>query len=142
MGYRYVEHISDIGIEASGDTLEAAFEAGAEAALNVMFDLESIEEREQVAITAEADGVDLLFVEVINEVLSIQGLKGLAFKKLCNCVITQVKGGVVFSGIARGEAFDPERHGVKTEVKGATYAGLRYEHEEGGPHVLGCVLDV
>lgn len=142
MPYAYTEHISDIGIEASGATLEAAFEAGVEATLNIMFDLDTIEERERVDICAEAPDIELLFVEVLNEVLSLQGLKGLALRRMGGAKIMKKEGGFAFTGTACGEGFDPARHGVRTEVKGATYSGLRYNNGEGGVHLLCCVLDV
>ncbi|OGP14605.1 MAG: hypothetical protein A2054_03380, partial [Deltaproteobacteria bacterium GWA2_55_10] len=110
MAYTYTEHISDIGIEASGETLEAAFEAGAEATLNIMFDLETIEEREQIPIIAEAGDIELLFVEVLNEVLSLQGLNNLALRRLGKSEIKKKDGGFAFSGVAHGERFDPARH--------------------------------
>ena len=142
MAYTYTEHISDIGIEARGETLEAAFEAGAEATLNIMFDLETIEEREQIPIIAEAGDIELLFVEVLNEVLSLQGLNNLALRRLGKSEIRKKDGGFAFSGVAHGERFDAGRHGVRTEVKGATYSGLSYNNGEGGAHQLSCVLDV
>lgn len=142
MGYTYTEHISDIGIEAGGDSLEAAFEAGIEATLNIMFDLDTIEEKEQIPVTAEGADIELLFVEVLNEVLSIQGLGELALKRVGKSEIWKKDGGFAFSGVAYGESFDPARHGVKTEVKGATYSGLSYNNGEGGVHLLACVVDV
>ncbi|MCR4287367.1 MAG: archease [Deltaproteobacteria bacterium] len=142
MPYSYIEHISDVCIRAQGHTLEEAFEAGAEAMLNCMFGLETIEEKNSVEIIAEAGEIDLLFVEVMNEVLSIQGRDGLALKRLKAEEISSADGRLTFKGAAFGEKFDPEKHAVKTEVKAATYSGLRYSRGEKDNHILECVLDV
>ena len=142
MPYRYFEHISDIGIEASAPTLEGAFEAGAEAMLSVMFDLATIGRTTRVGISAAAPEVDLLFVETLNEVLSIQGRDELALKTLTGVKITRGDKGYALIGTAVGEGMDLTRHGVRTEVKGATYSGLSYNGGAGGAHVLRCVLDV
>ena len=142
MPYSYTEHISDVCIRAQGRTLEEAFEAGAEAMLNCMFGLESIEEKTSVEITAEAGEIDLLFVEVLNEVLSIQGRDGLALKRLKAEAILLKGKNLSFKGAVFGERFDPEKHAVKTEVKAATYSGLRYSRGEKDSHILECVLDV
>lgn len=142
MPYSYIEHISDVCIRAQGRTLEETFEAGAEAMLNCMFGLETIEEKNSVEITAEAGEIDLLFVEVLNEVLSIQGRDGLALKRLKAEKISGAKGRLSFRGSAFGESFAPEKHDVKTEVKAATYSGLRYSRGEKDGHILECVLDV
>lgn len=141
MVYSYTEHVSDIGIVASAPTLEAAFEEGVKAALDVMFELPTVNETLGVEITASAPEIDLLFVEVLNEVLSIQGRDELALKRLETGEIRKAGGEYLFKGTAFGERLDLRRHGVKTEVKGATYSGLSYAVEKGG-HTLRCVLDV
>ncbi len=142
MPYTYQEHIADMGIEASAGSLPEAFEAGVEAMLNLMFDLTTVTEREGFPITATGRDIELLFVEVLNETLSIQGLHGLALKRLKVGSIKAEDGGVAFSGFVYGERFDAAKHVVKTEVKGATYSGLSYNNGEGGAHILRCVLDV
>ncbi len=142
MPYTYSEHISDIGIEARGSGLLSAFEAGVEAALNIMFNLDTIDEKVSVEVAAEAGDIELLFVEVINEVISLQGRDELALKRIKADSIEKRDGGFAFRGAAWGEKFDPARHEVRTEVKGATYSGLSYNNGEGGEHVLSCVLDV
>lgn len=141
MPYSYIEHVSDIGIRATGATLEEAFESGAQATLDVMFELDSIEEALSVPITAEAPRIDLLFVEVINEVLSVQSRQELALKRLNALEISPVDGSFVFRGSAFGERLDLKKHRVRTEVKGATYSGLTYSVID-GVHTLACILDV
>ncbi len=142
MPYTYSEHISDIGICATGETLEAAFEEGAAAMLNVMFDLDTIDERTSVEISAEARDIELLFVEVLNEALSVQGRDDIALKRLECMEIKKTDIGFGFTGVAHGEQFSRARHSVKTEVKGATYSGLEYSKTPEGAHILRCVLDV
>lgn len=142
MPYSYIEHIADIGITAQGMTIEEAFEQGVEAMLGLMFVLEGIKETRGVHITAKARETDLLFVEVLNEVLSVQGRDNLALRRLKADGIRGDGRHFTFSGTAYGEPLDLERHEVKTEVKGATYAGLRYSRRLDGGHVLSCVLDV
>lgn len=141
MPYSYIEHISDIGIRATGASLKEAFESGAQAALDVMFELDTIKEALSVTVTAEAPQIDLLFVEVINEVLSVQARQELALKRLSALEISSVDGSFVFRGAAFGERLDLRKHQVKTEVKGATYSGLTYTVID-GVHTLACVLDV
>ncbi len=142
MPYSYIEHISDIGIHAEGETLSAAFESGVEAVLGVMFVLDTINESVKVAIHAGAPEIDLLFVEVINEVLSMQGRDNLALKRLETNALEKTGKGFIFTGTAYGETLNLDKHEVRTEVKGATYSGLRYYKEEGGRHCLECILDV
>ncbi len=142
MPYSYHEHISDIGIRAEAPDLKSAFDEGVSAMLNVMFDLSTIAENEAHEIRAEAPEIETLFVEVLNEVLSIQGLRELAFKRVETTAIEETDEGYRYSGKAFGEKFDKNKHEARTEVKGATYSGLRYNGGAGGTHELECILDV
>jgi SHS2 domain-containing protein len=143
MPYSYTEHISDIGIRAEGTSLEEAFEAGARAALAVMFVTETVGSGATVEITASAPEIDLLFVEVINEVISIIGRDELAAHKVRDSKIEELpEGGFSFIGTVVGERFDADAHEVLTEVKAATYSGLRYRIGDHGEHILECVLDI
>lgn len=142
MSYSYIEHISDVCIRAEGRTLAEAIDSGAEAMFNVSFGLDTVTEHNAVVINAHAPDPDLLFVEVLNECLSIQGIGGLALRRLKTQEIKQVDGGLSYVGTAYGEAFDRFKHTTKTEVKAATYSGLTYNDGKYGIHVLTCVLDV
>lgn len=142
MGYTYLEHVSDVCLRAEGRTLAEAIESGAEAMFNVSFDLETIAENKTVAINAEARTPELLFIEVLNECLSLQAIGELALKRLLTKEIKKLDNGLSYAGAAYGEPFDRGKHTVKTEVKGATYSGLTYNNGAGGTHMLTCVLDV
>ena len=142
MPYTYLDHDADVGIRASGASVEEAFEEGAKAMLNVMWDISTIEERQNVSIECEARDVPELFVEMLNEILFKQGVEELALARLkIDEIKRQENGRYKLKGIAFGEPLDIDKHAVKTEVKAATYAGLRYEEKE-GQHMVQCILDV
>jgi SHS2 domain-containing protein len=141
MPYTYLEHLADVGIMSTGATLEEVFESGAEAMLNVMFDLDTIEYKSETPITCEAENIEMLFIEVLNEMLSRQDIEGIAIKGLKRGKVEERDGIYHFRGAAGGEPFNAEKHSVKTEVKAATYAGLEYRVEK-GQHILRCILDV
>src|SRR3990172_5732006 len=82
MPYTYLDHEADVGIRASGASVEEAFEEGAKAMLNVMWDISTIEERQNVSIECEARDVPELFVEMLNEILFKQGVEELALARL------------------------------------------------------------
>ena len=141
MPYTYLDHEADVGIRATGSTLEEAFEQGAKAMLNVMWDISTIEERQNVSIGSEARDIPELFVEALNEILFKQDVEGLALARFQVNGISMMNGRYRLTGIAYGEPLNFEKHTVKTEVKAATYAGLRYEEKE-GQHMVQCILDV
>lgn len=142
MPYTYLDHEADVGIRAIGDTLEEAFQEGAKAMLNVMWEIATIEERQNVSIESEARDIPELFVEALNEILSKQGIEELAIARFhVDEIKRQENGRYRLKGTAFGEPLNLEKHTVKTEVKAATYAGLRYEEKE-GQHIVQCILDV
>ena len=141
MGYSYLEHVSDIGILAYGDSMEDAFRSGAEALLNIVFDLDTIGTDIAVPIEARAPEPELLFVEALNELISVLDRDGLALKGIRDVRIFEGTGGFSMSAVAYGESFSADLHTVKCEVKGATYSGLSYELKD-GKHTFTCVVDV
>ncbi|MBI5326840.1 MAG: archease [Deltaproteobacteria bacterium] len=141
MTYTYLDHEADIGIRAIGSTLEEAFEQGAKAMLNVMWDISTIEERQSVQIECAARDIPELFIEILNEILSKQGIEEIAVARLQIDKITNADGKYRLKGIALGELLNLDKHIVKTEVKAATYAGLKYEQKD-NQHMIQCVLDV
>ncbi len=142
MPYSYIDHASDVAIRAESHTLEGAFEAGAEAMLAVMFDMNTIEEKSEANITVHGDDIELLFVETLNEILSVQGRLDMAAKRFTVGHISKNKNEFKLTGTVFGEQLNIEKHDVRTEVKGATYSGLRYLRPKENTHVLECVIDV
>lgn len=142
MGFTYLEHTADIGIRAEGESIEAAFASGVEAVLNVIFDLATVNRTVAITFAKDARDITLLFVEVINEVLSIGDRHGLALVGVNVKSISPAGDGWRFIGTIYGEPINLEKHTPKTEVKAATYSGLSYNKGEKGNHVFECLLDV
>lgn len=141
MAYRYLEHGADIGIMAISATLEEAFQDGAKAMLEVMFDISLVEEKEKLPVHAEAGDIAALFVEVLNEILFKQDVTGLAFSRFEVKEIGKAGNIYHLEGMVYGELLDIKKHNIKTEVKAATYSGLKFEKKD-GDYVLQCVIDV
>jgi len=140
MAFEYLDHISDVCIRASGETLGETFCEAARAMFNLMVDIDQVALREAVKVRVSARTPDLLFVEWLARLLSEKDLSGLVFSRF-SATIEQKGDEIVLVGSARGEAFDASRHKAKTEVKGVTYAGLRVWQED-ALFIAQCVLDV
>ena len=141
MPFEYLEHEADVGILASGKTLEEAFEEGAKAMFNVMVDIKRVEAKNRIKLSSEAPDIASLFVEWLNELLTQSGLKNLIFSKFKINAIKKSGGSLKLKAEAWGEELNPKKHNVKTEVKAATYSGLKFE-EKKSKFYLQCVLDV
>ena len=138
MAYEYLEHEADIGILAMGKTREQAFEEGAKAMFNVMVDVEKVEPKKKVEVSAASDQLDTLFVEWLNALLAEKDLKSMAFSEF---KVTIEEGeNFRLKAEAWGDELKSEQN-YKTEVKAATYSGLKYK-QVFDEHHLQCVLDI
>jgi SHS2 domain-containing protein len=138
MAYQYLEHEADIGILAMGKTREQAFEEGARAMFGVMVDVDKVKARKKVEVSVGADTLDTLFVEWLNALLAQKDIKGMVFSKFK--VDIGEKETFTLQGEAYGDEFKPEQN-FKTEVKAATYSGLKYKQVFGEHHIQ-CILDI
>ena len=142
MPFTYLDHEADVGIRAIGSTLEEAFEQGAKAMLNVMWDISNVEERRDVLIECKAGDIPELFVEALNEILFKQDVEGLVLARFeVDDIKKQPDGKYKLKGTAFGEPLNLDKHSAKTEVKAATYAGLKFEQKD-GEYIIQCILDV
>ena len=140
MAFEYLDNVADAGIRASGKTLNELFCEAARAMFNLMVDIDSVRPRKEIEVHASARTLDLLLVEWLGQLLAEKDLEESVFSQF-SAQITSLDDEIVISGLARGEPFDPLRHGPKTEVKGVTYSGLRVWQEK-GMFFAECVLDV
>ncbi|MHC4133362.1 MAG: archease [Planctomycetota bacterium] len=115
------DHQADIGVAGEGTTLAAAFAAGARAMFAIMYDLDRVALRTDVRITCSASDDELLFVRWLNTLLAEADVRGLVFGDFDLAEVADHR----IDGVARGEPYDPSRHGRGVEVKGATLTELR-----------------
>lgn len=141
MPYQYLEHQADVGIEASGATLEEALADGVAGLLRLLVDVETVEPRVEVPIEARADDPGALFVGLLNAVLAAIDVHGMFFRDVRLTRAGQEDGQWVAEGVLVGEPIDLDRHAVEIEVKAATYGGFLAEHDERGWRFR-CILDL
>lgn len=138
MTYKFLEHTADIGIECSGDTLEEAFSEGGKALFEVMVDIQTIEPIEIITFTVESDSVENLFIEYLNKLIALKDINESVYSEF-EVEIIEKDGKFILNCLARGEILNQEKHNIKTEVKSATYYGLKYNKVT---NTLTTVLDV
>lgn len=125
--YQLLEHTADMGIEASGETLEELFAQAAYGLLEIMTGTPQAAAREEKSVTLTAADPEELLVNWLNEILylfEIQKFLPVDFE------IEEVRGERLLARV-RGEPFDPQRHLVEREVKAVTYHQLRLEKTDG-----------
>ncbi len=134
--YETFEHRADIGIRGYGRRVENSFENGAKAMFSVMADISKVRAEERNDVTCEAPDMEYLFIEWLNNLISLSHLKGMLFSSF-KVEIT----GNRLNGTAWGEHIDTGRHRLMTEVKAATYSSLKVA-KENDIYIAQCVVDV
>jgi SHS2 domain-containing protein len=139
-GYRYLEHTADVMIEAFGASMGVAFSFAAEATFNVMIDLSKVNPTKRVKIEVFAGDMEGLLYSWLEELLFRFYVERMAFSEFKFDLI-EVNGGMKGIGEARGEIYDPRKHGRKTEVKAITYSEMLITKTDRGATVR-FILDV
>jgi SHS2 domain-containing protein len=125
MRYENLEHTADVMIKAYGSTLEECFLNAAFGMIDQILDASKVRPTVEENITVEAETVEDLLYNFLSEVLFIFDAKRLALVDF-NVSISDRR----LSCRAKGEGFDPERHGPKQEIKAVTYHMLQVNEKE------------
>lgn len=127
-GFRILEHPSDLGIEAHGETLAKAFEECARGLVAVIIDPSTVSNREMRRISLSARDADQLLVKWLEEIHYLYDGSGFIVKEP---VIEELTA-TALKGTLMGEAFDPGRHMTRLDVKAITYHQLSIREKQGG----------
>ncbi|MDI6780248.1 MAG: archease [Bacteroidota bacterium] len=136
-GHKILEHPADIGIEAYGSNLKAAFEQSAIALMSVILDSSNINNTKSRLIEMFASDYEQLLVKWLSEVLYLYDgenfvVGGFEIETLTsNFLKAKVK----------GEKFNIIKHPTKLDVKAITYHQIIVqENEHGG--LIRVYLDI
>ncbi len=129
-GYRFLEHMTDAFIEAWGPTIERAFAQAGIALFETMLYPDKITPTSTENITVEGHDEKELLYNWLEAILLKFEIDGEALGKFDVQSIQYHKENLNLNGTAKGEAYDPEKHGRKVEVKGVTYHQMMIQKEK------------
>ena len=138
--FELFEHKADVGVRGTGKSQEGAFSECAKAMFSVIADLKAVGGKESEGLDLGANSREDLLVGFLNELLYLHDAKEMLFSSF-DLHITDASGKWKLEGRAFGEKTDKEKHGIKGDVKAATYHQLKVE-EKDGKFLAQCVLDV
>jgi SHS2 domain-containing protein len=136
MTYKFLEHQADIGILGIGGSWEESFSESAKAMFEIMFDLKQIKKDKKISFEIKAESKENLFVKFLNELLAQADINELAFSSFD----VKIKENSL-KCTAYGSNFNLDKLEIKTEVKAATYSGLKV-YKKNKKFYSQCVLDV
>lgn len=124
--FREIEHTADLAVEITATSFSALLAASGEALFTLIADLENIDMREEIAVSASGVGPEEVLHAWLCELLARFNIDGFVGK---NCAIDQITNDRV-DGRVRGEKLDLTRHRFHTEIKGVTYHDFRVWQED------------
>lgn len=125
--YEFFEHTADIGIKAYGKTIEETFGNSALGISNIITNTEQVEPTKQIQIKTEAENLQALLYEWLEEIIIKFDTKRLIFSKF-KVNIENKK----LEATCRGEKFKTDKHIIGTEVKAITYHMMNIEETKKG----------
>jgi SHS2 domain-containing protein len=115
------EHTADVGITAYGKTLPELLENAAAGMYSFITNPPIIKPAQKEKLSAKGIDNESLLINWLNKLLYLTSIKRIIFSEF-----KVVKYGEYFiDAVACGEKIDPQKHPLDTEIKAATYSGLK-----------------
>jgi len=126
-GYRFIEHVADVGIEIRSPGLSGIFETAAEALFVLIAPRVRNAEKKRV-VESEGDEPELLLVNFLNDLLFVFETDRLLFRRVRT--LSMDEGKLVIEGWC--EHVDAAGVEVDTVVKAATFHNVLVKPEDDG----------
>jgi SHS2 domain-containing protein len=139
-GWHHFDHSADMGICATGASLEETFTQIALGMTAIVTDA-PVRSSEPVPIRCQAPEAELLLIDWLNALIFEMATRRLLFGRF-EVDIEATAAGLELSATAWGEPVDPARHQPAVEIKGATYTALSVTEQPDGGWLARCVVDV
>jgi SHS2 domain-containing protein len=150
LSYQYLEDvaISDLAVEARGDTPKEMFEAAARALTEAMVDIKQVRPRMEKTIRLTHEAMDQVLFDWLAELIYLKDAEGLLFSQFqVDLSAVPAQAGLTAQtawrlvGKVRGESIDPNRHSLHLDVKAVTYHLFEVAQKD-GQWVARVVLDI
>jgi len=126
--YEVFEHTADIGVRIKGKDLEGLFKNSGLALFQISSRKQFTKDKTHTSIKVKlgSDNLESLFVDWLNELLSLSAARGLIFH---NIKVNKLENNSI-EAVVMGNAIN--NYKVNTEIKAATYHQLRVAQKAAG----------
>ena len=128
MGYRYLEHMTDVFIEVTGSTLEEAFANVGVSVIDTMVDVNLIDEKTEKKIQINVKDLNHLLYNWLEEIIILTITEGFVPKRF-SVKITK-KDDYELVATLYGEELDFKKHHFKVEIKSPTFHLMEIKQEK------------
>jgi len=120
--YILIDHTADIGVKATGKTLEEAFSFAAQAMFDIITDDSTIDGKQIINLDIKSSDLEQLLVDFLDELLYLFSAENLVF-----CGFDFKIDDTHLLGTAQAEAYDTSKHNIGVEIKAVTYHMLEVQ---------------
>jgi len=139
--FEWIDHPADTGFRAYGQTLEESFENAGLALTEIYADSERVTPEQEVEISLSSEDLKALLYDWLDELIYLHDGKDFIASEFSLDEILEFEKGYELSGVVRGEEYDSDKHGQRTEVKAMTYHMMEIE-KEGDLFSVQVVVDI
>ncbi len=125
--FQILEHPSDVGIEAYGNSLEELFENAAHGLFSLIAAPEGIGMGQRLHLTLDSVDLENLLVRWLNELLYLYDGENFLIARTDVGSVSQTS----LEGFILGETYNSKKHELKLDVKAITYHQLQIENISG-----------
>ena len=125
--YKTFNHTADLGIEVYGEDQKRLFVNAGFALFDLITDMDKVEAKTSLPLTAEGMDPEDLMVSWLRELLYLHQVKEYLFRDFA----IHEMGEELLKATVKGEKFDPRRHELIREIKAATYHQIKVACEKG-----------
>jgi len=125
-GFEQVDISGDVGLRIWGRSIGELFENAGLGMSDLITDTTNIDEEEAKEIHIDADGLEALLVQWLNELIFIFDSSGFIGKRF----MVRIKDNSLRAEVY-GRSLDPSRNERRLLLKAATYHGLSLKREKG-----------
>jgi SHS2 domain-containing protein len=118
---------SDIGLSVTGRDLKELFIDSVFGLVDIMADREQILDNREIPITLDGDNLEDLYHNWLSEIIYIKDAEYFLPRRIIMESFDEINFGL--KAILHGENIDPERHGLKVDVKAVTYYNFSIKKE-------------
>ena len=126
--YEILEHTADIGIRVKARDLSGLFKAAGLALFQLSAEKQPTKDKEKhkLVINQKANSLEELFINWLNELLSLSAVEAMVFEDLQISKIDEHN----IEAVALGS--DMKNYKINSEIKAATYHALKIEKNNSG----------
>ncbi len=140
----YLDHMTDAYVRCKGKTLADSFQYSAKGLVNIMFDIDTIEKKQRISLSAEGFDLENLLFDWLDKILLLLLIDKIALSEFNIIIYFDKKlNKYLIKGHGEGDFIDLEKHELKVEIKGITYHEMKiFQEQNKDEFVIEYIVDL